>query len=263
MPDRAREASVNTAPIMAPPPEAINADGRAGAVIVCEHASRHIPTALGDLGLSPAALASHIAWDPGALGVARELSRLMDAPLLAATTSRLVYDLNRPPEAPGAMPARSETYDIPGNAGLNAAARAARIAAVHAPWHAGLGAMIAARPGPPAIITVHSFTPVFHGAPRATEIGVLHDDDDARLGDALIAALGAEGRYRIARNNPYGPEDGVTHTLRVHALPKGLLNVMIEIRNDLIADPAAESAMAGLLARALGAALAVSGGDDA
>lgn len=262
MPDRARDASVNTASIMAPPPQAINAEGRGDALIVCEHASRHIPAGLGDLGLSSDALASHIAWDPGALGVATALSRLMDAPLLAARTSRLVYDLNRPPEAPGAMPARSEIYDIPGNADLDADARAARIAAVHAPWHAALGAMIAARPRPPAIITVHSFTPVYHGAPRATEIGVLHDDD-TRLADALIDALGAQGGYLIARNDPYGPEDGVTHTLRVHALPKGLPNVMIEIRSDLIADPAAEAAMAALLARALGAALAEIGGTDA
>jgi predicted N-formylglutamate amidohydrolase len=37
-----------------------------------------------------------------------------------------------------------------------------------------------------------------------------------------------------AKNDPYGPADGVTHTLKEHGLSNGLLNVMIEVRNDLL-----------------------------
>jgi predicted N-formylglutamate amidohydrolase len=236
----------------APPPQVINPGGTAGAVIVCEHASRHIPAALGDLGLPVAALASHIAWDPGALGVAEALAWLLDAPLVAAATSRLVYDCNRPPEAASAVPERSEIWDIPGNQGLSPPARAARVAAVYEPFYIALADLIAALPGGPALITIHSFTPVFHGARRDTEIGVLHDAD-ARLADAVLDAL-AGGPHRVARNDPYGPEDGVTHTLREHAHPRKLPNVMIEIRNDLIETPAAQRAMAEVLAAALIAA---------
>jgi len=112
------------------------------------------------------------------------------------------------------------------------------------------------RPAPPALVTVHSFTPVYHGRRRAVELGILHDDD-SRLADAMLARAPAHTAMRTGRNDPYGPEDGVTHTLRRHALPRGLPNVMLEIRNDLIATPAdqdrAAAALCALLAAALGA----------
>jgi predicted N-formylglutamate amidohydrolase len=235
--------------LIAPPPRVFGPGGAGRAVIVCEHASPHIPAALGDLGLPADALASHIAWDPGALGVAEALAQMLDAPLVASATSRLVYDCNRPPEAASAVPERSEVWDVPGNRDLPKAARHARVTAVYEPFYIALADLIAAMPGDPALITVHSFTPVFNGAPRDTEIGVLHDAD-ARLADGLLAAL-AGGPHRVARNDPYGPQDGVTHTLREHAHPRKLPNVMIEIRNDLIETPAAQRAMAEVLAAAL------------
>lgn len=234
-------------------PVVLHRPGAAGPfALVCEHAARDLPPALGDLGLGPADLSAHIAWDPGALGVAQAMAARLDAPLVAGGLSRLVYDLNRPPEAASAIPARSEATDIPGNRGLDPFARAARAAAVHAPFHAALAGLLDARAAagrPGALATVHSFTPVYLGAPRRVEIGVLHDAD-ARLADALLAALAGCGHV-VARNQPYGPADGVTHTLRAHALPRGLPNVMIEVRNDLIADPAAQAAMGALLADAL------------
>lgn len=233
-------------------PRLVNAGGRAGAVIVCEHASPHIPRALGDMGLPALALFSHIAWDPGALGVAEALAQMLDAPLVAAAVSRLIYDCNRPPEAETAVLERSEIWTIPGNVDLTPAARARRVADVYEPFYVALADLIASKPGAPALITIHSFTPVFHGAPRDTEIGVLHDAD-ASLADALLAALDG-GAFRVARNDPYGPEDGVTHTLREHAMPRKLPNVMIEIRNDLIATEETQRAMAEVLAAALIAA---------
>ena len=81
------------------------------------------------------------------------------------------------------------------------------------------------------LVTVHSFTPVYKGQTRAVEIGILHDVD-ARLADAVLQVAAG---YNVQRNAPYGPADGVTHTLRRHALPRRLLNVMLEVRNDLIA----------------------------
>lgn len=243
------EAKVDT-PAPDAPIEVRNASGSGPFLLVCEHASNFIPPEYGTLGLDADALESHIAWDPGALAVADEMARLLDAPLVAARVSRLVYDCNRPPDSPSAMPAESEIYRIPGNANLSAAARQARAEAVYFPFREALARTIdahGARRGPPTIVTVHSFTPVWRGAARAVEVGILHDDDSG-LADAMLRAAGDGNGLVVRRNEPYGPQDGVTHTLREHALPRGLANVMIEIRNDLIRTPDDARAMAGRLA---------------
>lgn len=233
-------------------PEIIRAERAQGAgmILACEHASAYIPDEFAGLGLAPEARFSHIAWDPGALDVALRLSALCAAPLVAGSVSRLVYDCNRPPGAPGAIPERSEIFEVPGNNGLSAEARAARAAAIHAPFHAALSAMLGAAPEA-ALVTVHSFTPVWHGQRRDFTLGILHDAD-ARLADALLAAT-AERDPR--RNAPYGPEDGVTHTLRLHAQETGRLNVMLEIRNDVIADTPSAHRFADWLAPHLIAAI--------
>lgn len=236
--------------------ENIAAHGRA--IVVCEHASRLMPRALGTLGLAEEALSSHIAWDPGALAVARLLAENLDATLVHQRFSRLVYDCNRPPESPDAMPERSEVFDIPGNCGLDQAARDARTAALYAPFRAVLSGLVRARIAAgrtPVLVTVHSFTPVYFGKPRDVEIGILHDTD-SRLADAMLAAAARDGRYDARRNEPYGPKDGVTHTLKEHGLANGLANVMIEIRNDLVRDEAGERAVAGYLAGLLAEGLA-------
>ncbi len=232
------------------PVAVVNPDGKGAVLIVCEHASATIPRHFGDLGLPAEALTSHIAWDPGALAVSLHLSRMLDATLVHQRFSRLIYDCNRPPDAPGAMPEVSEIYTIPGNAGLSAAAREARTEALYRPFHARIADIIAARTAegqPTVLVTMHSFTPVYNGRPRAVEIGILHDSD-ARLADRMLAAETAAGTYVIGRNEPYGPADGVTHTLRLHGLANGLMNVMIEVRNDLIAEETSQRVMADFLA---------------
>ena len=226
--------------------------GPAPALVVCEHASDVMPPEFGDLGLTGDVLHSHVAWDPGALPLARHIAQALGAPLVAGAVSRLIYDCNRPPEAPDAMPERSEIYDIPGNRGLDAATRTDRTRRVYAPFCAALEtALETAKPA--ALITVHSFTPVYFGVPRPVEIGVLHDRD-TRLADALLGAL--EGcPFDVRCNAPYGPEDGVTHTLKARALPRGLLNVMLAVRNDLLADAAGIARIGAVLAPALETAL--------
>lgn len=228
--------------------------GESSVVLVCEHASAHIPEEFDGLGLSPAARRSHVAWDPGALAVAEAMSEALDAVLVAGCVSRLVYDCNRPPEAPDAMPARSETFDIPGNVDLSPEARAARVRGYYEPFRQALARQVAATPDP-VLVTVHSFTPVFHGQPRVEEIGIVHDRD-RRLADAVLDEASGQDRFGVARNAPYGPEHGVTHTLREHALPKGHRNVMIELRNDLIATQAAQREMAEQLSSWVTAAMA-------
>lgn len=235
-----------------------NRDAPGPFLIVCEHASNHFPAAFGTLGLPPAAQKAHIAWDPGALGLARRLAANLNAPLVAAGISRLVYDLNRPPHSPGAMAARSETFDIPGNAGLAPAERRRRTEAVYLPFHAALHAEIARRLAagtPPVMVTIHSFTPIWFGKPREVELGIIHDADPT-LARAVLAEAKARTGLDCRLNEPYSAADEVTHTLRLQATPYGLANVMLEVRNDLIADPEAERAMADGLAPVLRAALA-------
>ncbi|MBO6719847.1 MAG: N-formylglutamate amidohydrolase [Rhizobiaceae bacterium] len=220
--------------------------------LVCEHASARIPPEFRNLGLTGDALTSHIAWDPGALDTALAMSDMLGAPLVYSTVSRLIYDCNRPPESSAAMPARSEVYQVPGNIDLAAADKRKRVETYYRPFERSIEAMLDARGANSVLVTVHSFTPVFNGTKRDVEIGILHDED-ARLADALLHV--ADG-YDIRRNEPYGPADGVTHTLRRHAQARNLLNVMIEIRNDLLVTPDQCQAMAAHLARWLEEALA-------
>ncbi|RMH47809.1 MAG: N-formylglutamate amidohydrolase [Alphaproteobacteria bacterium] len=231
-----------------------NGDATGQFVIVCEHASNRMPRRLGTLGLEPSALEAHVAWDPGALALADVLAERLRAPRLAARFSRLAHDVNRPPASPAAMPEMSERYPIPGNVGLDEAERMRRARALFGPFHDALDALLEARTAAgrqSAIATVHSFTPTWFGRPRETEIGILHDAD-TRLADALLARLAALAPGRqIARNVPYGPEDGVTYTLRRHGLRRGLPNVMIEIRSDLLSDANAVARMGALLAQGL------------
>lgn len=226
-----------------------NADGAGDFLLVCEHASRRLPERYGTLGLSDDALSSHIAWDPGALAVAQLMSRQLDSTLIYQRFSRLIYDCNRPPDSPAAMRDVSEIFRIPGNENLSEAERSLRTSSLYLPFQGQIREEIASRRAKgrqTALVTVHSFTPVYFGQTREVEIGILHDHD-SRLADAMLHASGQEHSYRVERNQPYGPADGVTHTLELHALPAGLLNVMIEIRNDLIADEAGQERAANFL----------------
>lgn len=243
------------APSEGPAAEVINPDGRAPIVLVCEHASAFMPKSMAGLGLRVEDRLSHAAWDIGALAVATHLSGLLDAPLVASRVSRLVYDCNRPPEAADSIPAKSELIEAPANANLTATEREARVREVYEPFRALVAKTIAARAQAlPALVTIHSFTPVFFGIKREVELGILHDADD-RLARAMLAAAPDFTALKTALNEPYGPEDGVTHTLKEHALPAGLLNVMIEVRNDFVGEPAGAirvaEALAGTIERGL------------
>jgi len=223
-------------------------------LLVCEHATAYIPAELNHLGLSGDILKSHIAWDPGAFEVASHLSNLMSAPLVSGTVSRLVYDCNRPPDAEDAIPEKSENIAIPGNVGLSQNQRLDRIDRYYRPFENRLKDAIQNHQYLSALVTIHSFTPVYFDAHRSVELGILHDKDTA-LADAILRLASDHVGLNTLRNQPYGPADGVTHTLKVHGEANGLLNVMIEIRNDLISDPVQCENMAGMLRGLLEAAL--------
>jgi predicted N-formylglutamate amidohydrolase len=227
-----------------------NAEGRGAFVLVCDHASNFFPPEFGFLGLSPEEREAHIAWDPGALGVAQHLSRLLDAPLAYGRVSRLILDCNRAIDAPDLIAERSETAPIPGNLKLGEAERRRRIASIHEPFHRALDRLVTRRLAaglPTALIAVHSFTPIYRGVSRPWEIGILFDQN-RRLADILIAGLGAAG-LTVGMNQPYSPADRVYYTLSRHAEARGLDCVMIEIRNDLIRTERAEEEWALRIAR--------------
>ncbi len=231
-----------------------NRAGASGMIIACEHASNFIPSEFENLGIDDKTQQSHIAWDIGALAVAKEISALLDAPLVAQCVSRLVYDCNRSPDARDTIRdtaiEKSEIYNIPGNKGISAAERTARKNKYYEPFREELANIIkshTATAKSAALITIHSFTPIFGDEKRNMDIGIIHDSD-SRLADEIITIANSDKSFDIRRNEPYGPDDNVTFTIVEHAVSQGLLNVMIEIRNDLIADSDAQKSMAQKLA---------------
>lgn len=237
------------------PAQVINENGKSPIVLVCEHASAHIPAVLDNLGLGEKDRAAHIAYDIGAEAMARMMSVKLDAPLIVQRYSRLVYDCNRPPENPSAWPEKSETTQIPGNVGLGADQKSDRVEQIYKPFHQAVSGFLDQYSNiEPVFVTIHSFTAMYHGNFREVNLGVLHDED-TRLADAMLAL--APYSYVARRNDPYGPEDGVTHTLNLHGGARGLKNVMLEVRNDLITDEAGQAIWAGRLVELLNKSLAL------
>ena len=213
-----------------------NPQGRSPILLICEHASNRLPPRYGTLGLTSSELESHIAWDPGALGVARGLSRLLDAPLIHATVSRLVLDLNREPSAPDSIWTLSERTTVPGNLDLDATERATRVREVYEAFHGAVDAFANARQAAGqlgAVVSIHSFTPVYRDVKRPWQIGLIYDRDE-RYARSVESGLKQDPALIVGMNEPYSPADRVFHTLERHAERRGLPPLMIEIRNDLI-----------------------------
>ncbi|TCZ52750.1 N-formylglutamate amidohydrolase [Roseicella aquatilis] len=235
----------------------LNPEGAAACVLLCEHASNHVPAEYRDLGLPPEELQRHIAWDIGAAALAGRLSARLDAPLLLGGVSRLVIDLNRPPGSPTSIPEVSEATPIPGNRALSASERARREAAWFAPFDAAVRRVLDARAAagrPTVVIGVHSFTPVYLGERRPWQAGVLYACA-THFAAALVAALAAEPGLLIGDNQPYRIEPEMDWTVPVHGDARGLDAALIEVRQDLLAGDAAIEAWARRLARALRTAM--------
>jgi predicted N-formylglutamate amidohydrolase len=226
------------------------ADGRSSFLIVCDHAGRRIPRSLGTLGLDGAELSRHIAWDIGARGVGVHLARLLDAPLIAQTYSRLVIDCNRPLTSPTSITVLSERTEIPGNQHLSGAERDARANEIFTPYHARIASEIDARTvrGQPTIlVSMHSFTPVFKDFVRPWHVGMLYNRDP-RLAHALLDLIRADGRFVAGDNEPYAVSDGTDYAVPVHGERRGLPHIEIEVRQDLIESEAGQREWAGYLA---------------
>ena len=226
-------------------------------LVTCDHASNHVPDWVGggSLGIGPADMARHIAFDVGAAGLARALAEVLDSPVIESCFSRLVIDANRGEEDPTLLMRLYDGTIIPANRHAGPQDLAQRLDRLYRPYHAAY-ADLAARRDDTVILAIHSFTPCLRGrALRPWDVGVLYSHLDDRLSRPLIARLMTESDLCIGDNEPYAghlPGDAIDQ----HALQRGRHNTLIELRNDLIATKADQQAWAARLSPILTEVLA-------
>ena len=231
------------------PPYRIEGAGRPSRwLVTCDHATNRVPASIngGTLGIAAEDMARHIAFDPGAAGLTLELAARLDAPAILSDFSRLVIDPNRGEDDPTLLMKLYDGTIVPANRTAGAEERERRLAQFYRPYHAAYARLAAAHPER-VICAVHSFTPCLRGrAPRPWQVGILYSHRDPRLALPLIERIAAEG-ICVGDNEPYsGHLDG--DSIDRHALGPGRPNVLIELRNDLIADPAGQALWAEILA---------------
>jgi predicted N-formylglutamate amidohydrolase len=234
-----------------------NGNGRASVLVLCDHGSNAVPKALRGLGLTERELHLHIAWDVGAAAVTKRLADALDAPAVLANYSRLVVDCNRQLDHPTSIASESDGVRIPANIAVTEAEARRRAEAIFWPYHRKIGAGLAGfavRGVLPAIVSVHSFTATLGGRKRPWQVGVLWDHDD-RIAAPLIAALRDAG-LEVGDNHPYSGRMRFGYSIEVHATECGLPNVLVELREDMVADEDGQARMAAALADALRPVLA-------
>lgn len=219
--------------------EILNPEGDPGVLLICDHASNAVPDDLGHLGLDASVLARHVGWDIGAGALTRRLSVLLDAPAILCRFSRLLIDPNRSLDHRQSIPAVSDEIVIPGNQNLDAAETERRATVYHQPYHAQVAQRIdaACAHAVPALVAVHSFTPIMDGFERPWHAAVLHDDD-TRLAEPILKAFERYPELIVGDNEPYTGYSDLTFTLPHHAGGRGLPSVALEVRQDLIDTPA-------------------------
>jgi predicted N-formylglutamate amidohydrolase len=227
--------------------------GQSPFFLTCDHASARIPKKLGSLGVAAEDLQRHIAWDIGSAGVAVKLASALDAFAILCGYSRLVIDCNRRPGIPESIVRRSEATRIPGNEAVTVEDADAREREIFLPYHNRIRTELDTRRAQQRhtiLISVHSFTPSYHGVPRPWHAGVLYNRD-ARLATELLQRLRAETGLVIGDNEPYAASDTSDYTIPVHGEQRNLLHVGIELRQDLLATAAGQSEWAERLGHAL------------
>lgn len=221
---------------IAPAYETINETGSAHILLVCDHASNTLPSAYGMLGLDPEYLSRHIAFDIGAADITRRMSRALDAPAVLSCYSRLLIDCNRQPGHATSIPEISDGIDIPANHGIDAKEVERRQATYFRPFHGAVEAVLdqfSERGVVPVYVAMHSFTPIMDGYERPWHVGVLWNRDP-RLAKPLIDALSEWPDVVIGDNQPYSGRDPEGYSIHTHGGDRGIPNVLIEVRQDLV-----------------------------
>lgn len=218
-------------------PTILHPNSREGVVIVCDHATNHIPEGYENLGLDQKTLESHIGWDIGAADVARCMSFMMDVPAIFAPTSRLLIDCNRHPDHASLVPHISDKTVIPANQQLSDSNKKNRKTAYYDPFHNACADIIRDHVDEgynPLVIGLHSFTPTMDGIERPWQIGFMWDEDP-RLAQAMIGLIERETDLVVGINEPYSGKE-LYHTMQRHGADHGLPQTVIEIRSDLITE---------------------------
>jgi len=237
-----------------PPPFTVdNETGRSPLLIVADHAGKHFPRRLGQLGLSDAEAGRHIAWDIGIGAVCCRLGQALNAVVVRQNYSRLVIDCNRMPGSDTSIAELSELTTVPGNIGLSERDKLARVREIFQPYHDRIAGELDRRREagrPTALISAHSFTPVFKTETRPWHVGVLYHRD-RRFAQLMMELLHREEGLVVGDNEPYSVTDASDYTIPVHGEQRGLHHLALEIRQDLIADEAGQRTWAALFARLL------------
>lgn len=237
-----------------------------GLLLLCDHAGNALPEGYGTLGLPPAELTRHIAYDIGSAGVTRRLGSELGVPAIMTRFSRLLIDCNRGEDDPTLIMRLSDGAVVPANRTLTGEEREKRIARYYRPYHAAVAEIIdraLAGGVVPVLLSIHSFTPVWRGVARPWHAAVLWDKDP-RFAQALLAALRTDSALVVGDNEPYtGRLKG--DCLWRHGTSRGLPHAIIEIRQDLIASEAGEiewaMRLADVMRRSLSDAAVVSASD--
>jgi predicted N-formylglutamate amidohydrolase len=219
--------------------EIIDGDKAGGLIILCDHASNALPASYHGLGLDPAELERHIGYDIGVGPLSRTLAERFRVPAVLSCFSRLLIDPNRGEDDPTLIMRLSDGAIVPGNAHVDELERERRLNRYYRPYHAAVTQMIddcLAAGRPPVLLSIHSYTAVWRGNHRPWHCGILWDKDP-RFAVPLIERLEAEPGLRVGDNEPY-TGSLKNDTMYRHGTGRGFAHALLEVRNDLIADPA-------------------------
>lgn len=230
--------------------ELIDGDKKLGLFLTADHASRALPSCYGTLGLESVQFERHIAYDIGVEELTRKLAAKLDAPAVLSGFSRLLIDPNRGEDDPTLIMQLSDGAVIPGNYPMDAHERERRLNTFYRPYHdqiSGLADEVRDQSGrAPFIVSIHSYTPIWRGKARPWHCGLLWDKDDRAL-KPLLEMLRAEHLLIVGDNEPY--DGALRHdAMYKHATSKGYPHILIEVRQDLIADSAGTDQWAERLA---------------
>ena len=217
-------------------------------LLVCDHASRRFPMALGTMGIDPVARRCHLAIDIGAGALTESIAENIGVTAVLCQYSRLIIDCNRQLMDPGAFLEFGDGVVIKGNRNLHAQEKKLREQEIYWPYHGAIDAQIKRLHAPeiaPVFVSIHSFTPVLNGESRAFEMGVLWDTD--RITAEIFINDFRQAGYHVGDNEPYSGKALQDFTIDHHAEAIGIPHIGIEIRQDLIDNEEGVARISGVM----------------
>jgi len=201
----------------------------------CEHASQELPPEWTWDVRDRRLVSTHWAFDLGAAELTREFADAYNAPAILARFSRLLVDPNRPIESNTLFRDHAEGEPVFMNTDVEPGERSRRLERCYEPYHEAFHRLVG-ESSAGVLFSVHSFTPVYEGAMREMEVGVLFDEDEG-LAHELAEVIAGSG-FRVALNEPYSGKGGLMYSVQRHATAHRRRAVELELRQDLAVQPA-------------------------